>query len=219
MRKMLQGHQKHWQSSSGNISIHEKDLWQSNDQLSAYPALNQTWCTDGRSGIGVPRSCCWATNRKLEAFYLVFLHFVLLCTPLSQSSPPRSAGCLGNSKGPPKRTLWKGKCRCVNMQVCGEYEKTSKALLLSSNAVNLKILQPLRSSWPQNYLPAFVGVFMLSFHASPKDMGLNPFVPARIRRISILPTSRKKHPSPCQVSGSNANSQRHPINHVSFNSL
>lgn len=45
-------------------------------------------------------------GHKLESSVpVVFLHFVLLCHSLSQSSFPHSAGCLGNSKGPPERTL------------------------------------------------------------------------------------------------------------------
>lgn len=59
----------------------------------------QVWQTGGPSEV-------LQVGHKLEfSVPVVFLHFVLLCHSLSQSSFPHSAGCLGNSKGPPERTL------------------------------------------------------------------------------------------------------------------
>lgn len=120
-------------------------FWQPTKKLSTILFFTTAWSTVAPTSPPLG-TAVGAKPRSLLPCYLVFLHFVLICPPLSQSSLPRSAGCLGNSKGPPERTLWKGKCWCVNVQVCGEYENTNAPLFL--DAVNLEILQNVQSSWP-----------------------------------------------------------------------
>lgn len=109
----------------GKMNIHIQFNGNLTQQLSTHPVLH--WCDAQTAGLTSASlgSVLGAKTTSLLRCYLVFQHFVLLCPPLSQSRLPCSAGCRGNSKGPPERTLWKGKCWCVNVQVCGEYEKTN----------------------------------------------------------------------------------------------